>query len=203
MTRLINSQGIRDEKANSYYQKAKENYTIEERLFKKSYLNPQQEALIDAIGEKMQEKIWRNDCIEVKMTNNLLRNRLLDLTEDIQSVSTNDYNFKDRKLTKPGWIKDMDEEEEKKKKRFEKHIKRETYEPHVTPRDDVRDPYLQLQKDLKRAIQHKRIEELESLVPQAIDKYPMELELLICHGELIIKNFKDIQSQKQIELQKY
>ena len=38
------------------------------------------------------------------MTNDVLKNKLLQLTPDLTNITDSAYNFKDRKITKPDWM---------------------------------------------------------------------------------------------------
>ena len=60
----------------------------------------------------------------------------------------------------------------------------------MTPNPEER-IYEKLREKLRVAIKNKAIKELEKLIPKAIDKFPIELEQLICHGEFVIKKFME------------
>ena len=63
----------------------------------------------------------------------------------------------------------------------------ETFEPPCTPRGRMRDKINYLTIELQYAIKNKLINQLKGLVKNAYDIAPTDLELLICHGELILK----------------
>lgn len=65
----------------------------------------------------------------------------------------------------------------------------------MTPKHEER-IYEKLREKLRVAIKNKAIKELERLLPKAIDKFPMELEQLICHAEFVIKKFRESEQQE-------
>ena len=67
----------------------------------------------------------------------------------------------------------------------------ETFEPPTTPKGRLRAQINRLTVDLKHAIKNKLIFKIKGLLELAYDIGPTELEDLICHGELILKQSED------------
>jgi hypothetical protein len=63
----------------------------------------------------------------------------------------------------------------------------ETYEPPATPNGRMRDMVNYLTIDMQYAIKNKLVKKLRDLIPKALQMAPDELELLICHGELVLQ----------------
>lgn len=63
----------------------------------------------------------------------------------------------------------------------------ENIEPPGTPKGRLRNKINYLVTDFKHAIKFKLTDRLENLLHQAYDLAPGELEHLICHAELIIR----------------
>lgn len=71
----------------------------------------------------------------------------------------------------------------------------ETFDPTVTPMPETNDRFTYLRCALRKAIQTKNISACEKLLVEATKEYPLELEGMICHAELIVNNFyESIQS---------
>ena len=63
----------------------------------------------------------------------------------------------------------------------------ETYEPPPTPKGRLRQKINYLTIDFQYAIKHQLINKLKVLINQAYEIAPTELENLICHAELILR----------------
>ncbi|CDW82925.1 UNKNOWN [Stylonychia lemnae] len=163
---MKNSQAIKNasNKANTFYQKAKEDLHREEKEERLTYQN-------------------------------MLQYRISKIDQESDIDKNIGYNFKDRKLTRPDWLekKNAPSKNETMMTNIMPARKKatETFDPTVTPHQEIIEEYESLREELKLAIKSKNEEELEYLVEEAIQKYPLELEGLICHGELIMKQLKE------------
>ena len=81
--------------------------------------------------------------------------------------------------------------------------KEETYDPTVTPQSEIVSEYEELRGRLSKAIRSKHTMELEALVVEATERYPMELESQICHAEFIIKQYYERLADSNIDLNDY
>ena len=76
----------------------------------------------------------------------------------------------------------------------------ETFEPPPTPKGKLRSQINKLTVDFQHAIKHKLINKLRNLLKKAYDIAPSELENMICHAELIIKQNQEKQALLENEL---
>ena len=74
----------------------------------------------------------------------------------------------------------------------------ETYEPPATPKGKLRQEINGLVGEFKWAIKHKQVNRLLVLIRHAKDLAPGELEILICHAELIVKQHIEKEHKEEV-----
>eukprot|EP00347_Sterkiella_histriomuscorum_P002967 403366113 len=192
------NQGFGQNKVNTFYSKAKDDLMREEIQEKLTYQNKLEFEVSKRTRETTVDKSWRQKAARVKMMNDLLKNKLVDFTTDIANITNVGYNFKDRTITKPDWLQEKQQNSSNLQSSqlivFQAPNRKkinETFDPIPTPNHELVDEYEKMRENLKSAIKSKSIKAIEQLVEQAIDKYPLELEQLICHGELVIKQYNE------------
>lgn len=99
---------------NTYYLKAKEHTEAEEQKIIKSYLNAQQLAILEqSKNDKVEDNVWKNEVIQVRMMNELLKNQLVEAKNDLNQLFSQNYNFQDRTEKNPQWLADFDKQKNK------------------------------------------------------------------------------------------
>ena len=76
------------------------------------------------------------------------------MSHDIGTIAAADYNFKDRQISKPNWIKEDELETTRLKLNTKKNIK-ENFERPSTPVEEVKDEVDSLTERFKVAIMYK------------------------------------------------